>query len=176
MSADKTSFRAFLTELDLVKSLAVGAQRIGALPEPELVKACDTWRERGELLHYADLIVIARPYWYKESRERKHRSIHDHAIDNMLLDSHGPFPLIYADPPWQAAIIALFRVLNRCVGNLPPTPSFRPSILCHKKPSTHAVTTSKKASHPTESMNQKFSRRSGCCMASSLRCLPIASL
>jgi len=42
MSADKTSFRAFLTELDLDKSLAVGAQRIGALPEPELVKACDT--------------------------------------------------------------------------------------------------------------------------------------
>jgi len=125
-------------------------------------------------LHYADLIVIARPYWY--NRERKHRSIHDHAIDNMVLDSPGPFPLIYADPPWQAAIIALFRVLNRCVGNLPPTPSFRPSILCHKKPSTHAVTTRKKASHPTESMNQKFSRRSGCCMASSLRCLHVASL
>jgi hypothetical protein len=53
--------------------------------------------------------VIARPYWYKECRERKHRSIHDHAIDNMVLDSPGPFPSIYADPPWQAAIIALFR-------------------------------------------------------------------
>jgi hypothetical protein len=100
--------------------------------------------------------VIARPYWYKECRERKHRSIHDHAIDNMVLDSPGPFPSIYADPPWQAAIIALFRVLNRYVGNLPPTPSFRPSILCHKKPSMHAVTASKKASQTTESMNQKI--------------------
>jgi hypothetical protein len=49
------------------------------------------------------------------------------------------------------------------------------SPLSHKTPTTDAVTTSKKASHPNQSMNQKFSRHSGC-MASSLRCLRIASL
>jgi hypothetical protein len=96
-----TSFRALLGSLGLDPSTSLAAQRIGALPENELVEAYAKWRERGELLHYADLIVIARPYWYKESRERKHRAIRASALESMTLGSPGPFPLIYADPPWH---------------------------------------------------------------------------
>src|SRR5215471_7685220 len=35
-------------------------------------------------------------------------------------------------------------------------------LLCHKKPITYAITTSKRTSHAIESINQKLSRRSGC--------------
>src|SRR6516165_7535742 len=54
-----------LSELDLTKPTALAAQRIGALPEPVLLRSFEEWREREppELLHYADLIEIAKPYW-----------------------------------------------------------------------------------------------------------------
>jgi N6-adenosine-specific RNA methylase IME4 len=98
------SLTSFLDNLGLTKPTALSAQRIGALPEDQLPKVYEQWRERGELLHYGDLIVIARPYWYKASRERKHREIHAAAVELMGLDHPGPFPLIYADPPWEFEI------------------------------------------------------------------------
>jgi hypothetical protein len=98
------SLTSFLDNIGLTKPTTLSAQRIGALPEDQLPKVYEQWRERGELLHYGDLIVIARPYWYKASRERKHREIHAAAVELMGLDHPGPFPLIYADPPWEFEI------------------------------------------------------------------------
>jgi len=58
----------------------VEAQRIGAMPEPILLRSFEDWRgcEPPELLYYADLIEIARPYWYQERRRERlrHRSRH----------------------------------------------------------------------------------------------------
>jgi N6-adenosine-specific RNA methylase IME4 len=93
-----------LQSLGLTKPTALAAQRIGTMPDEELAKAFAEAREASRLLHYAELIKRARPYWYKENREAKHRGIHAGAAGKMMLDHPGPFPLIYADPPWQFEI------------------------------------------------------------------------
>jgi hypothetical protein len=41
------------------------AQRIGTLPDDELAKAYDKARKEARLLHYEELIVVARPLWYQ---------------------------------------------------------------------------------------------------------------
>jgi hypothetical protein len=74
------------------------------MPDDELVKAYEVARAEGRLLHYAELIVRARPWWYKANRETKHRNIHAGAVAKRSLDNPGPFPLIYADPPWKFEI------------------------------------------------------------------------
>jgi hypothetical protein len=66
------------------------------LPEAELTKALKAAQDR--LVTYSDLIILARPYWYKASRERRHKAIHAKAQQVPDVD-FGPFPLIYADPP-----------------------------------------------------------------------------
>src|SRR5207249_2741130 len=72
-------------------------------PEPELEKAFFHARKWDVLVTFDDLIKRARPYWYKESRASKHRKISDTATKTIGHEpgSIGPFPLIYADPPWQ---------------------------------------------------------------------------
>jgi hypothetical protein len=101
MLSASTSFRAFLNSLNpkLDVRTALEAQRIGALPENELEKAFAAWHQRDDFLTYADLIDRARPYWYKAARATKHRLIQARAKTST--DPLGPFPLIYADPPWK---------------------------------------------------------------------------
>jgi|GEM_PF-1282477 len=99
-----SSLTLFLENLGLTKPTALDAQRIGTLPKLELERAFTEWRERGELLHYADLILIARPYWYKAARESRHRSIRAKAAEAMRLDHPGPFVVVLADPPWEFEI------------------------------------------------------------------------
>lgn len=93
-----TSLTSLLAELDLTPPTALAAQRIGTLPEAELEKALAEARANQSLVAFADLIVWARPYWYQESRQQRHRDIAAGA--RMTLQNTGPFPLIYADPPW----------------------------------------------------------------------------
>ena len=87
--------------LGLSKPVAVEAQRIHDLPLLERDKAKAEARAAGRLLRYDELIVIARPYWYKASREQKHKDIRAGAAGMATLEHLGPFPLIYADPPWK---------------------------------------------------------------------------
>lgn len=96
-----TRFSKLLKAIGLEGKVALRAQRIATMPDAELLKAYDLARKEARLLHYSELIVIARPYWYKANRETKHRSIHAGAAAKRSLDRTGPFPLIYADPPWK---------------------------------------------------------------------------
>jgi N6-adenosine-specific RNA methylase IME4 len=96
------SLTSLLGHLRLDKQTAVDAQRIGTLPANEFEKALKPYRGSDYFVTFTDLLRIARPYWYKESRKRKHRKIHQGAT--ALVASFGPFPLIYADPPWRFEI------------------------------------------------------------------------
>jgi N6-adenosine-specific RNA methylase IME4 len=90
-----------LARLNLNKARAIEAQRIGTLPEPEKAK---TYRqaETQDVLPTIELLIdVARPYWFQVSRKDKHRNIADKARNDQAPDSFGPFPLIYADPPWK---------------------------------------------------------------------------
>jgi N6-adenosine-specific RNA methylase IME4 len=96
-----TGFRAYIKELGLTPPIAHEAQRIGTLPDEVLKRTFEQWRNRPDLLHYTDLISISRPYWFKVNREARHRRIRAAAAGKMVLERPGPFPLIYADPPWS---------------------------------------------------------------------------
>jgi N6-adenosine-specific RNA methylase IME4 len=63
----------------------------------ELEKFCNWARKAGDAPTFDELLRYARPYWYQESRRRKHKAIRDRAVMNRTVI--GPFPLIYADPP-----------------------------------------------------------------------------
>jgi hypothetical protein len=52
--------KGYLLEIGLKETTAKEAQRIGALPESDLAKALARARERDTLLHFADLIILAR--------------------------------------------------------------------------------------------------------------------
>jgi N6-adenosine-specific RNA methylase IME4 len=93
------SFMKLIDELRVAKDAAIAAQRIACLPLPELDKFCNVARKDGDAPTFDELLKYARPYWYKASRRRKHQSIRDRAVMNRAII--GPFPLIYADPPWQ---------------------------------------------------------------------------
>jgi N6-adenosine-specific RNA methylase IME4 len=102
MSATQTRFRDYLKQIALDKTIAHEAQRIAALPNDVLAKTFEQWRRRDDLLHYADLIEIARPYWTLEKRKETHRRIAARASTAKIAapEQFGPFALIYADPPW----------------------------------------------------------------------------
>jgi hypothetical protein len=115
MSGESTSFRAYLKAIKLSKDAAQAAQRIGTLPPADLEKAFADARKHDILSTYDDLIQRARPYWYKASREKKHRSIRQKAFEvaakreaamapTPTRQAFGPFPLLYADPPWKFEI------------------------------------------------------------------------
>lgn len=90
--------------LGLEPPTVVEAQRISAMPEGELLSACAEAAKQARLLFYRELVERARPHWYKASREAKHREIRTAATAKAIPDSFGPFPLIYADPPWAFEI------------------------------------------------------------------------
>jgi hypothetical protein len=84
------------------------SQRLGALPPDELEKAKATAAAEDDpqdrLLQIKALIKLARPWWYKASREGKHRKIRAAASVIGSSDHVGLFPLLYADPPWKFEI------------------------------------------------------------------------
>jgi len=91
----------------LTPPTAMFAQRIGTLPPEDLDAELARARKYDTLCTFETLIERARPYWYQANRKRKHRAIADAAgaaaaanVGQML----GPFPLIYADPPWKFQI------------------------------------------------------------------------
>jgi hypothetical protein len=88
----------FLRELELDHQTALEARRIAALPDGVLVKAFEEWRSRPDLLHYTDLIQIARPFWNVEKRREMHKRIaeQESAAKSDAPDKSGPFALIYA--------------------------------------------------------------------------------
>ncbi|MFK4727125.1 N6-adenosine-specific RNA methylase IME4 [Bradyrhizobium niftali] len=98
------SFTKFLGELGLVKPTAIEAQRIGSLPDEQMAALFEVAKKEQRLLHYSELVKEARPFWYQESRIEKHKSIREGAKRRMVLERPGPFPLIYADPPWSFEI------------------------------------------------------------------------
>jgi hypothetical protein len=66
------------------------------MPDDELAKAYAEAQSEGRLLHFGELIVRARPWWYKANREAKHRSIREVAPRRTVLERPGHFPLIYS--------------------------------------------------------------------------------
>jgi N6-adenosine-specific RNA methylase IME4 len=95
------SFQHVIERNQLTWPAVQQAQRIACLPPQELEAFCARAREEaaGQLPTFAELLRSARPWWYQESRREKHRDIARRArLSNEPL---GPFPLIYADPPWR---------------------------------------------------------------------------
>ena len=92
-------FKTLLEKLGLQKPRAIERQRIGAMPERELEKALAFFHKNDDLATISGLLHRARPYWYQASRKAKHTTIAAKAQER--LTSLGPFPLIYADPPWK---------------------------------------------------------------------------
>jgi N6-adenosine-specific RNA methylase IME4 len=101
ISGSEKSFLAVIREAGLDKNRAVDAQRLATLPEAELERAFAAAHKEGRLCYLSGLIEIARPYWYQASRVKKHQTIQAEASKAKKPDSFGPFPLIYADPPWR---------------------------------------------------------------------------
>ena len=93
-----------LDKVGLGTRQAQEAQRIACLPPPELEGFCVRVREReaGQLPTFAELLRFARPWWYQESRQEKHRDIARRA--KLSNEPMGPFPLFYIDPPWKFEI------------------------------------------------------------------------
>jgi N6-adenosine-specific RNA methylase IME4 len=96
-----SSFSAFIESLGLPKTDALRAQRIGAMPEAELEKALAAAHRENHFATFAYLLDRGRPFWYAASRRRRHQIIHARAIASVSEEHFGPFPLIYADPPWK---------------------------------------------------------------------------
>jgi N6-adenosine-specific RNA methylase IME4 len=95
------SFIGYLKEINLDWKAAQRAQRLGCLPLKILNAAFAHARVQLVLCTIDGLIKQARPYWYKASREQKHSDIANAAKINGDKKTKGPFPLIYADPPWK---------------------------------------------------------------------------
>jgi hypothetical protein len=69
-AARPASLKAYIKTIGLKETSAKQAQRIGTLPEDELLKILAKAREQQEaLLAFDALITLARPYWYSASRE-----------------------------------------------------------------------------------------------------------
>ena len=98
-------FRAAIKRLKLERPRAVEMMRIGHLPKIELERAFQEARQTGELVTITWLVDAARPYWYKASREKKHKDIAAAAADQSS-DVQRTYPLIYVDPPWKFAIFS----------------------------------------------------------------------
>lgn len=99
-----TSFRALLKKLELTTPIAMEAQRIGAMPEKELRAELKKAAAEDYFCSFSQLLVASRSYWYQASRKKKHKDIADAVQEAQEPDNFGPFPLIYADPPWKFKI------------------------------------------------------------------------
>jgi hypothetical protein len=96
---ERRNFKGYIKSIGLKETSAKQAQRMGCMPETDLVRAFALAREHEVLVTTDELIKIARPYWYQASRKQKHQNIAAKA--EMTSADIGPFPLIYADPPWK---------------------------------------------------------------------------
>ena len=70
-------FLGLLKRLGVKWDAAMEAQRVACLPQPELEKFCNRARKAGDPPTFDELLRYARPYWYQESRRRKHQAIRD---------------------------------------------------------------------------------------------------
>lgn len=93
------SFTGQLKNWNLESRIATLAQRIGTLPEADLERIFAVNREADVLTTYEELVDEARSYWYQASRKKKHRDIASKS--RQAEQTLGPFPLLYADPPWK---------------------------------------------------------------------------
>ena len=104
------AFHKRLQQLRLSKPIAIEAQRINAMPKSEVERILAWAAQRNVLATYDQLVNVARPYWYQENRQEKHRKIAAQAKATIQYNDStgsiaiGPFPLLYADPPWQFEI------------------------------------------------------------------------
>ena len=57
-----------LESLKLDIKLGLMAQRIGCMPDEAMAAAFEQAKAEARLLHYSELLVRARPWWFKESR------------------------------------------------------------------------------------------------------------
>jgi len=96
-----TGFTVLLNGLGLTRQTAMEAQRLGTLPREEVQRALDEARAQDVLTTFDRAIEIAKPFWYKVKREQKHGDIQARAIALRADGQFGPFPLVYADPPWR---------------------------------------------------------------------------
>jgi hypothetical protein len=102
METKSLPLRATLDATGIKPKLAHEAQKLAALPEAELDAAFADYDRESSFPSFRGLIDRARPYWYRESRLAKHQKIAGAATGR--LENLGPFPLIYADPPWKFEI------------------------------------------------------------------------
>lgn len=55
--------------------MALEAQCIAALPNRELEKVIEKARKEDfRTIYYSELVKVAWPYWYRESRQEKHQT------------------------------------------------------------------------------------------------------
>lgn len=101
MSHGETSFRAYLKQLELDKTRAMEAQRIGTMPDAKLEKVLAQYRGTEEFMTFRELIIHARPHWHQEKRVQNHERIVKQAAKVKLPDRLGPFAQFYWDPPTQ---------------------------------------------------------------------------
>jgi N6-adenosine-specific RNA methylase IME4 len=93
-------FSEQIKRLGLSKPRVVQCQRVGTLPVAEKARAYGEAKKQEILPTIELLIDVARPYWYQASRQQRHRDIAD-AAKVLAVENLGPFPLLYADPPWK---------------------------------------------------------------------------
>lgn len=96
------SYREELKRLNLTHPRALEVQRVSHLPPKETSAVYDSAKQQEILPTMFMLVEASEPFWYLERRKQRHKQIADDAIAAQLEvpEQLGPFPLIYADPPW----------------------------------------------------------------------------
>jgi N6-adenosine-specific RNA methylase IME4 len=100
-SRTEKPFTDLLKRIGLDKSRASEVQRISAIPDPVLAKRFHERASKGELTFISQALEWSRPFWKIKHRRIKHRKIKAAANAVVADDIGGPFPLVYADPPWR---------------------------------------------------------------------------
>jgi N6-adenosine-specific RNA methylase IME4 len=93
------SFTGELKRLHLNPRTAYEAQQIKALPEIEFNRVLREFEKANALATFGELGRLGRPYWAQINRKFKHKAIRTNCRE--IEGQIGPFPLIYADPPWK---------------------------------------------------------------------------
>ena len=97
-SGGLTYLKDELNRLGLTKQTANETQRLATFPEPELLSAL----KRGEdLPELGEMIRSNGRARLKRNASLPFRSLSFRAKAAEIEEELGPFPLIYADPPWK---------------------------------------------------------------------------